>query len=71
MEAKKFKVENISQLTNAMQWVNSEDSWDMQKFQFRSEIARIDKLRGEDFEKTFPELKTLLAKYERKKLWPV
>lgn len=71
MQNMKFKVDSINQVTNAMQWVSAEDTWDDNKLQFRHEIARIDNLRGEDFEKTFPELKTLLAKYERKKLWPV
>ena len=36
------------------------DTWDKNKDKFKSEIARVDKLRGENFTQTFPELAPLL-----------
>ena len=33
---------------------------DKQKVEFRKEVKRLDKIRGEDFQKTFPELATLI-----------
>jgi len=44
----------------AIDWLFSKNIWEEQKDYFRSEIARLDKLRGEDFGKTFPELAGLL-----------
>ena len=41
-------------------WLFSNNTWDQHQTQFRSEIQRIDNLRGEDFNKTFPELAGLI-----------
>ena len=70
LKLKRFKVHQIQQITDAIPWAMSKDSWDQQKMNFRSEVKRLDKIRGENFKKTFPELSTLLDP-EYKKLWPV
>ncbi len=51
---------HITQLTDANTWVTSEHTWDQHKDLFRSEVARLDALRGENFAKVFPELADLL-----------
>jgi len=66
----KFTPDQLRQLTNTTPWVISQDTWDTHKNQFRAEVRRIDKIRGESFVNTFPELKELLDD-DRKKLWPV
>lgn len=51
----------ISQFENAIKWdTNSPDNWDSQKSYLRSEIARIDSIRDENFIKVFPELAKIL-----------
>jgi len=70
LTAKKFKPDRIKTLQDAIPWVFSEDSWEQNKNEFRTEIKRLDKIRGENFAKTFPELAPLLDS-DRKKLWPV
>jgi organic radical activating enzyme len=55
-----FKDKQIQQPEQSLKWLFTTDSWEEQKDKFRSEIQRLDKLRGEDFCKTFPELAGLL-----------
>jgi hypothetical protein len=50
----------ITQLSDAINWVNSDNTWEQQRDFFRSEVSRLDTLRGEDFRKVFPELQGLL-----------
>lgn len=60
MASKNFQADKIAQLTNCNQWVQSRDTWEEQKDNFKEEINRVDNIRGEDFRKTFPELAPLL-----------
>lgn len=55
-----FKVTQIEQIKQSIPWLFTKNSWEEQKDRFRSEIQRLDKIRGEDFCKTFPELAGLL-----------
>jgi hypothetical protein len=70
LKANKFKVPQIQQIEDAIPWAMSQDTWDQHKRQFRSEVKRLDKIRGEDFSKTFPELADLL-KPDRNKHFPI
>lgn len=60
MESKKFKPDSINQLKEALPWATLYNTWDQHKYAFRAEIQRVDKIRGEDFSKTFPELAPLM-----------
>lgn len=55
-----FKKNQIVQQNQSLNWLFSKNTWDQQKDMFRSEIQRLDNIRGEDFSKTFPELAGLL-----------
>jgi organic radical activating enzyme len=70
MKNKKFKEHQIQQIEDAIPWAMSQNTWEQHKMQFRAEVNRLDKIRGENFIKTFPELATLLTP-DRKKMWPV
>ncbi len=50
----------VTQLTDAMNWVTSDNTWEQHKDLFREEVARLDSIRGESFVKVFPELADLL-----------
>ena len=56
----RFKDNQIEQVTQAIPWLFSRNTWEEQKDKFRSETLRLDKIRSEDFNKTFPELAGLL-----------
>jgi MoaA/NifB/PqqE/SkfB family radical SAM enzyme len=60
LQSKKFKPGAIQQLTDALPWAMLYNTWDKHKYAFRSEVQRVDKIRGENFNKTFPELAPLL-----------
>jgi organic radical activating enzyme len=60
MQDKRFRTGSVQQLQDALPWALLYDTWDKHKYAFRSEVNRIDKIRGEDFRKTFPELAPLL-----------
>lgn len=60
LELNKFKPRSTQQLKDALPWALLYNTWDTHKYAFRSEIQRVDKLRGEKFTKTFPELAKLL-----------
>jgi len=55
-----FKNNHIERPEQSLTWLFSKNTWDQQKDKFRSEIERLDNIRGEDFSKTFPELAGLL-----------
>lgn len=55
-----FGEDHKSQPEQSLAWLFSQDTWEQNKDKFRSEIQRLDNLRGEDFSKTFPELAGLL-----------
>jgi organic radical activating enzyme len=70
LKSKRFKVQQIQQVSDAIPWATSKDSWEQQKVNFRNEVKRLDKIRDENFKQTFPELAILLEP-EYKRLWPV
>lgn len=55
-----FKKHQIHQIQDALPWALLYNTWDQHKVAFRQETQRIDKIRGEKFEKVFPELAELL-----------
>ena len=67
---KKFKPEQIKQLSDTTPWVLSQNTWDTHKKYFKDEVKRLDIIRGENFQKIFPELAILLED-ERKRHWPI
>ena len=60
LESNRFKPGSIQQLKEALPWAMLYNTWDQHRYAFRSEVNRLDKIRGEDFKKTFPELAPLL-----------
>lgn len=60
LENNKFRPGPIQQLKDALPWAMLYDTWDKHKYAFRAEVQRLDKIRGEDFTKIFPELSSLL-----------
>ena len=60
MQNNKFRSPHINQLNDALPWALMYNTWDSHKVAFRREINRVDKLRGENFQKVFPELAGLL-----------
>ena len=60
LSANNINPQQIIQLTDAINWVGSDNTWDQQKDLFRSEVERLDTLRGENFRNIFPELQGLL-----------
>jgi hypothetical protein len=65
-----FKNGAISELKNNINWIYAKNTWEEQKSLFHNELTRLDKIRGESFEKTFPELVELLP-FNRKRLFPL
>lgn len=47
-------------LIEAKEFTNNEDYWPIYKDKLKIDIYKIDKIRGQDFEKTFPEIASLL-----------
>ena len=47
-------------LNQSIEWVESVNSWEQHKQQFRQEVNEIDLIRNEKFAETFPELESLL-----------
>ena len=70
MKLKQFRDPEIEQLTATTPWVFSQDTWNQYRNTFQVEVRRLDKVRGESFAKTFPELTDLLIN-ERKARFPV
>ena len=60
LTANNFSIYHRVQPEQAINWLFSKNTWEEQKDKFRSETQRLDKIRGEDFSKTFPELAGLL-----------
>lgn len=50
----------LDPVTNSIAWLAADSTWDQYKEQFKAETLRIDQIRGEDFNRTFPELAGLL-----------
>lgn len=52
-------LENVDE-KNITGYANAEDTWQQYKEEFQTEISTIDKIRSEDFCKTFPELAEMM-----------
>ena len=50
----------ITQLSDAINWATSKNTWDEHKDLFRAEIVRLDTIRNENFTTVFPELSGLM-----------
>jgi len=50
----------LSMLNKGIEWVESANTWEANKAEFREEVLTLDKVRNENFAETFPELKGLL-----------
>ena len=57
-----FREDQIQQIESARTWLNSKHTWAEQSQMFKEELCRLDDLRGETFEQTFPELQHLYKK---------
>jgi hypothetical protein len=55
-----FREKQIQQPKQSINFLFSKNNWEQYNIHFRNEIRRLDKIRGEDFTKTFPELAGLL-----------
>jgi organic radical activating enzyme len=51
---------NIAALSSIMDYVSSKDNWDIDKSKFQKIIKDYDRIRNEDFCKTFPELASMM-----------
>lgn len=70
MRSHKFTDGKINELEKSIGWIYARDTWDEQKTKFQQELTRLDRIRGESFERTFPELVELLP-FNRKRLFPI
>jgi hypothetical protein len=70
MKDNKFTSGKITELEKSIGWIYAKDTWDIEKRKFQEELTRLDRIRGESFEKTFPELVELLP-FNRKRLFPI
>jgi len=52
--------DKIKQISDTISWLTPDDIWFQYKKEFREETDRLDKIRGESFVKTFPELAGLM-----------
>ena len=57
-----FREDQIQQIESARTWLNSKNTWAERSQEFKEELCRLDDLRGETFEQTFPELQHLYKK---------
>lgn len=60
MNQKLFSKHQIMQVENAINWTNSTSGYEIYKEYFKNEVKELDAVRGECFEKTFPEIASLL-----------
>jgi MoaA/NifB/PqqE/SkfB family radical SAM enzyme len=60
MKALGFGEQNVNSLDSIVTWAEADELWNEKKDYFRKEVARVDRIRGESFSKTFPELAQLL-----------
>ncbi len=59
MTANKFPSSHTESIGSNIKWVHASNMWETYKNKFQEEIQTIDKVRGEDFIKVFPELSKL------------
>jgi len=55
-----FTPEQVLELVNANKWIYSQNTWEKEKYNFITEITRLDRIRGESFIQVFPELAPLV-----------
>ena len=55
-----FKPQHLTPLLDSSKWLTAVNTWEQQKEKFKSEIRRLDAIRGESFERVFPELAPLM-----------
>ena len=60
MHHQQFPDRHKKELLDTITWVDSADLWEQNKHQFKTETTALDKIRGEDFVKVFPELIELM-----------
>jgi len=60
LSATGFGPDQLLHVKNMIKWVDGDHTWESNKETFRAEVLATDKIRGEDFVKTFPELASLL-----------
>jgi MoaA/NifB/PqqE/SkfB family radical SAM enzyme len=60
LKNKGFNKNKTEKLDEVIPWVYSKHTWDSQKEAFWEETARLDKIRNQDFKKTFPELRGIM-----------
>jgi DNA integrity scanning protein DisA with diadenylate cyclase activity len=60
MTHRKFVAHQTNTIASCINWAESADTWDKYKDKFQTEIRELDRVRGEDFAKVFPELATML-----------
>jgi len=65
-----FTFNQLSQVQSTIPWVFSQHTYEEQKDKFAEEVTRLDKIRGENFFATFPELNGILRP-DRRKMAPV
>lgn len=70
MAAHNFTPGKLAELEKAANWLYAKNTWEEYRSEFHYELTRLDRIRGESFEKTFPELVELLP-FNRKRLFPV
>ncbi len=62
-----FNDNQIQPITDVKKWLFQENTWEEQKDEFKKEIKRLDRIRNEDFAKTFPEIQHLYKIDEKMK----
>jgi MoaA/NifB/PqqE/SkfB family radical SAM enzyme len=60
MEHRKFTGHQIITLNNCITWAEADNTWEQYKTQFQNDIRDLDKVRGEEFVKVFPELASMM-----------
>lgn len=65
-----FTIGHIDQVKSALPWIMSKNSWEDEKIRFREEVKRLDRIRNENFQTTFPELAGLMRP-DKRKIFPV
>jgi hypothetical protein len=60
MTHRKFVAHQTNTIASCINWAESENTWDTHKERFQNEIRDLDRVRGEDFAKVFPELETMM-----------
>jgi len=60
MQSKGFLEYKLPVVESTIAWANAQHTWTDNKIKFQEEIAALDKVRGEDFTKVFPELASMM-----------